>query len=89
MKEINDEKLTNLSDHVVNTLKFYGVKLVKMELEPNIVPTVYVNLYKKKLKKSVEETLNIVYWVFWSFLYGQYSNKKAKTCKLQLNYNEV
>ncbi len=87
MKDINDKQLTDLSDHIVNTLKFYGVTLVKIEIDQESIPVIYVNIYKKKLKKSLDETLTIVYWVFWSFFYGQYSKKKTKTYRLQLNYN--
>lgn len=89
MEKITDKTLIELIKKTVDTLSWYGAELVRVDLDSDPIPHVYVNLYKKKLKKSKKETLQIVYWAFWSFFYGAYSPEKEQDYKLILDYQEL
>lgn len=88
VKENPDDKLKSAVDQLISTIEWHGVKLVKAELDES-PPHIYINLYKVNLKKSTNETLNLVYWSFWTLIYGKYSKKKFKKHKLKIDYEVI
>lgn len=80
--------LDNAVSQVVNTLKFYGVEIINMEVSEKGPPSFKVQIISSKSKREIKDTLNIVYWSLWSLVYGKYTDEN-KNNKIVLNYKIV
>lgn len=79
--------LENLVESVVTTFKFHGVSITGFDLDEEGVPSFSVIISEKKRRKSLEDTLNFVYWTLWSLVYGKH--EESSTERIILNYKEV
>lgn len=85
---MNDKnKLDNLINDIVNTLKFYGAEITGIDLSPKGLPSIRIIVHSRERKKSLQEVLDLAYWSLWTLLYGEYSDDK-KDLKINLLYDE-
>lgn len=78
-------KIDNAVTQVIDTLKFYGVELVGMESDLK-VPSFRVKVTDSAMKRDLEETLNITYWILWTLTYGT-RDKDNESLKIDLKYD--
>ena len=85
---MEESKLDLIINSVVDTLKFHGVTIDNIELSPRGIPRISVSISKSKRYKSLDDTLDLVYWTMWILLYGKYDESKEEL-KINLDYIEV
>lgn len=83
-----DKKLDDIINQVIDTFSFHGVSVTDMTLEPDGTPSFSVSISKQKRYRTLDDTLNFVYWTLWTLLYGEYAEEKSDLI-LNLDYKEV
>lgn len=86
--ESNEEKLEQIVKSVVDTLKFHGAEIKEMTISRKGIPCFKIRVSQKGVKKSLQDTLDLVYWTLWTLLYGKYDESK-KDLVVGLDYEEV
>ena len=81
------KKINTAVEQVINTLKFYGVELVRMELKDNRAPFFQVKIIDDLMKRDLNTTLNITYWTLWTLIYGSRDDTNHNlSIKLEYDY---
>ena len=82
----NDKQINEAINQVIDTLKFNGFTVERFDLSNKGVPQVDILINTQTQFRSLEDTLDLTYWSFWTLLYGPYDEEKSKRLKLNLNY---
>lgn len=80
--------IDNAIDKVVDTFKFHGITIMSVDLLTEGCPSVNIRISKRKMYRTLDDTLNFAYWALWTLFYGPYDKSKDQY-KLELNYEEV
>lgn len=80
-------ELQEVFDLIYSHLSNVGVTLVNIDTKSSPV-TYYIDISKKNMVLSLEETLSRVYRILWSLTYGS-PDDKNKNSKIELKYQEV
>ena len=83
-----DKQLDDILAKVIDTFAFHGVTITSMDILPTGKPIFSVTINKQKMYRTLQDTLDFVYWSLWTLLFGEYSEDK-KSLELILNYKEV
>lgn len=87
-KESSVDNLNEAIQAVVDTFKFHGVSITNMDIS-GYIPSFDVIVSKSQKIKSLEDTLDFVYWTLWTLIYGKYDKEKFFEKEIELNYKEV
>lgn len=82
------EVIDNAIGQVVDTFKFHGITITAVDLSSKGCPVINIKVSKRKMYRTLDDTLNFAYWALWTLFYGSYSEGKEHY-KLELNYEEV
>lgn len=88
MEDQSEKILNDAVSQVINTLKFYGIELVNMEVSEKGPPSFKVQVVESKSKRELKDTLDIAYWILWSLVYGKRTEENSDN-KINLTYRIV